>query len=342
MSESGRTRLPIGLNLGLWDRMTSWKEVIEIARLADELGYDCLLIPESFGRDGVSLCDRLLAATSRINVCLGIANVFSRSPAVLASTAATLDELSGGRFILGLGGSTPNLVEGWHGLEFKTPMTRTRETIAICHKIWARDPSPFEGKIFRTGGVKLSFKPLRERIPIWHGAVLEKGLLTCGELADGWIPAFLPAECINWGRDVIARGAAVGERDTAAVTIAPTFQLLVNEDPQQVLPLLKFGIAMYYGQATSPYARAAAALGYAEDVQQLQAAYSDGGSDAATAAVSDRLANAVGIVGSIAGCQNQVDQLLGAGAEKLIVTLPAATRADCEPLLEGIIPARYR
>jgi hypothetical protein len=93
--------LPLGLNLGIWDRMTSWDEVIEIARLADELGYDCLLIPESFGRDGVTLCDRLLAATSRIKVCFGIANVFSRSPAVLASTAATLDELSGGRFILG-------------------------------------------------------------------------------------------------------------------------------------------------------------------------------------------------------------------------------------------------
>jgi alkanesulfonate monooxygenase SsuD/methylene tetrahydromethanopterin reductase-like flavin-dependent oxidoreductase (luciferase family) len=337
-----RAVLPLGLNLGIWDRMTSWDEVIEIARLADELGYDCLLIPESFGRDGVTLCDRLLVATSRINVCFGIANVFSRSPAVLASTAATLDELSGGRFILGLGGSTPNLVEGWHGLEFKTPLARTRETIAICHKIWARDPSPFEGKIFRTGGVKLAFKPLRDKIPIWQGAVLEKGLQACSEVADGWIPANLPAECISWGREVIAQSAAECKRDPADITIAPTFQLAIHEDRQQVMPLVKFGLAMYYGQANSPYARAAAALGYKEDVRQLQAAYLEGGAKLAVAAVSDRLADSVAIAGSIADCASRIDQLLAAGADRLIVTMPATTRAECEPLLEGIIPARYR
>ena len=344
MSESntGEKELPLGLNLGIWDRMTSWDEVIEIARLADELGYDCLAIPESFGRDGVTLCDRLLAATSRIKVCFGIANVFSRSPAVLASTAATLDELSGGRFVLGLGGSTPNLVEDWHGLEFKTPLARTREAIAICHKIWARDPSPFEGKIFRTGGVKLTFKPLRDKIPIWQGAVLEKGLQACGEVADGWIPANLPAECISWGRDVIAQSAAETNRNPADITIAPTFQLAIHEDVQQVMPLVKFGIAMYYGQANSPYARAAAALGYEEDVQQLQAAYREGGAKMATAAISDRLAESVGIIGSVTDCASRIDQLLAAGADRLIVTMPAATRAECEPLLEGIIPGRYR
>lgn len=331
--------IPLGLNLGLWDRMTHWDEAIEIARLADELGYDCILIPESFGRDGVSLCDRLLAATNRINVCFGIANVFSRSPAVLASTAATLDELSGGRFILGLGGSTPNLVEGWHGLEFKAPLARTRETIAICRKIWARDKSPFEGEIFRTGGVKLAFEPLREEIPIWHGAILERGLQACGEAADGWIPANIPAECIPWGREKLAAASASRERPPI---IAPTFQLLAHEDVDAVLPMAKFGIAMYYGQPSSPYAKAAAALGYADDVAELQAAYKEGGSQQAVAAVSDRLAHSVSITGAIDNCRQRVDELLNAGADRLIVTMPAATRAECEPVLEGIIPERFR
>jgi len=331
------TTVPLGLNLGLWDRMSSWDDTLEIARLADELGYDCLLIPESFGRDGVSLCDRLLAATSRIKVCFGIANVFSRSPAVLASTAATLDELSGGRFILGLGGSTPNLVEGWHGLQFKAPLARTRETIEICRRIWARDPSPYAGRFFQTGGIKLAFQPLRAEIPIWQGAVLQNGLNLCGELADGWIPANLPTECIEWGRELMA--AADSER---AVSINPTFQLAVHEDPAQILPIVKFGIAMYYGQSTSPYARAAAALGYADDVAALQAAYSEGGSQQATAEVSDRLAESVGIVGSLTQCRERVGQLLGAGADRLVVTMPAPTRAECEPILEGIIPDHYR
>jgi alkanesulfonate monooxygenase SsuD/methylene tetrahydromethanopterin reductase-like flavin-dependent oxidoreductase (luciferase family) len=336
------TRIPLGLNLGLWDRMTNWSEAVEIARLADELGYDCLLIPESFGRDGVSLCDRLLAATSRIQVCFGIANVFSRSPAVLASTAATLDELSGGRFILGLGGSTPNLVEGWHGMEFKAPLARTRETIAICRKIWARDRTPFEGKYFQTGGVKLAFKPYREEIPIWHGAVLERGLQTCGDLADGWIPANLPAECIAWGKSIMSKSSTNDARGPSTVTIAPTFQLAVHEDVEQVMPLVKFGLGMYYGQASSPYAKAAAALGYEEDVRELQAAYQEGGAEKASAAVSDRLAASVGIIGPLADCRARVEQLLDAGADRLIVTMPAATRAECEPLLEGIIPEGYR
>ena len=340
MSEDrqGKQRIPLGLNLGIWDRMTSWDQALDIARLADELGYDCLMIPESFGRDGVSLCDRLLAATENINVCFGIANVFSRSPAVLASTAATLDELSGGRFILGLGGSTPNLVEGWHGLEFKAPLARTREVIALCHRIWSRDRSPFEGEIFRAGGVKLSFEPLRERIPIWNGALLDRGLQVCGELADGWIPANLPAECIRWGREKLALAATASNRGADEVTVAPTFQLLAHEDPAQVLPLAKFGIAMYYGQDNSPYARAAAALGYAEDVAEIQAAYREGGAERASAAVSDRLAQSISIVGTPGECRSRVDQLLTEGADRLFVTLPAPTRAECEPLLSAIMP----
>ncbi len=334
--------VPLGLNLGLWDRVSSWEETVEIVRLAEELGYDCVSIPESFGRDGVSLCDRLLAATSRIKVCFGIANVFSRSPAVLASTAATLDELSGGRFVLGLGGSTPNLIEGWHGLEFKAPMARTRETIEICRRIWARDDTPFEGKFYRTGGVKLAFKPLRDEIPIWHGAILQKGLQVCGELANGWMPANLPAECIGWGKEQLARATAVSDRDPGDITVAPTFQFLPNEDIDQVLPTAKFGIAMYYGQENSPYARAACALGYEEDVAELQAAYKDGGAKKASAAVSDRLAHSVSLLGSLADCRSRVDTLLEDGADCLFVMLPAPTRAECEPLLSGIIPDRCR
>jgi alkanesulfonate monooxygenase SsuD/methylene tetrahydromethanopterin reductase-like flavin-dependent oxidoreductase (luciferase family) len=335
-------RIPLGLNLGLWDRMTSWEEALEITRLADELGYDCVAIPESFGRDGVSLCDRLLAATENINVCFGIANVFSRSPAVLASTAATLDELSGGRFVLGLGGSTPNLVEGWHGLRFNAPLARTREVITICRRIWARDRTPFEGDYFSTGGVKLAFEPLREDIPIWHGALLHRGVQLCGEMADGWFPANLPADCIGWGRENLASAATSIGRDPGAVKIAPTFQLLVNDDPANVLPMAKFLIAMYYGQENSPYARAAAALGFEDDVAAVQAAYGEGGAKMAEGAVSDRIARSTSIVGPLADCRAQIDELLKARADRVFVTLPAATRAECEPILAGIIPDRYR
>ncbi|MFK7733140.1 MAG: LLM class flavin-dependent oxidoreductase [Pseudomonadales bacterium] len=330
--------VPLGLNLGIWDRMSNWQDTVEIARLADELGYSTLLLPESFGRDGVTLCDRLLAATKNINVCFGIANVFSRSPAVLASTAATLDELSGGRFILGLGGSTPNLVEGWHGLEFKKPLLRTRETIDICRKIWARDKSPYEGEIFKTGGVKLTFTPLRESIPIWQGAVLDKGIATCADKADGWIPSSLPLESVKHGLGIIDERCSANGRDASQISSAPTFQLAAHENAEQLLPLVKFGIAMYYGAANSPYAKAAIGLGYGEEVQELQAAYADGGAPAAAEVCSERLARSVALVGSVDECRQQIQHVLAAGASQVMVTMPGGTRAECEPILAGIRP----
>jgi alkanesulfonate monooxygenase SsuD/methylene tetrahydromethanopterin reductase-like flavin-dependent oxidoreductase (luciferase family) len=334
--------LPLGLNLGLWDRMTSWDQLVDIVRLAEELGYSSVSLPESFGRDGFTLCDRLLAATSKIEVCLALANVFSRSPAVLAQTAATLDELSGGRFILGLGSSTPNLVEGWHGMKYSRPLQRTRETIDICHRIWSRDRSPYVGEIFSVEGVKLGFTPVRERIPIWHGALLPKSLQLCGEKADGWIPTLVPVDAIAPGRETIAAAATSVGRSADSVAIVPNMQLLVGDEPEKLLQLLKFGVAVYYGPANSPYARAASSLGYAEDVQAICDAYASGGSPAAIAATSDALAASVGIVGDLASCRERVDSLLDSGADRLLVSLPAATRADCEPLLEGLIPDRFR
>jgi alkanesulfonate monooxygenase SsuD/methylene tetrahydromethanopterin reductase-like flavin-dependent oxidoreductase (luciferase family) len=333
-----KKNLPLGLNLGLWDRMTSWENTVEIVRLAEELGYASVSIPESFGRDGFTLCDRLLAATERIDVCLALANVFSRSPAVLAQTAATLDELSGGRFILGLGSSTPNLVQGWHGLEYSKPLQRTREAIDICHRIWARDRSPYEGEIFRVSGVKLGFTPVRESIPIWHGALLDRALQLCGEKADGWIPTLVPVDAIAPGREAITSAARAVGRPENSVHVIPNMQLLVGEDKQQLLDMIKFGVAVYYGPPNSPYAKAAARLGYAEDVQAISDAYAEGGSPAAIAATSDALAGSVGIVGSIAECRTRVSELMGAGIDQLLVSLPGPTRGDCEPILEGIIP----
>ncbi len=337
-----KKRLPLGLNLGLWDRMTSWDEAVEIVRLADELGYHSVSIPESFGRDGFTLCDRLLAATENIHVCFGLANVFSRSPAVLAQTAATLDEMSGGRFILGLGSSTPNLVEGWHGLNFEKPLQRTRETIEIYHRIWDRDRSPYEGEIFQVAGVKLGFEPLRNRIPIWHGALLENSLKLCGEKADGWIPNLLPMAGFEKGKEAISSASTAAGRDTDAVTIVGGMQLMIGDDTTALLQMLKFGIAVYYGPASSPYAKAAAGLGYADNVAEVQAAYAEGASKAAMAATSDELAGSVAIVGPIADCQKRVSDILNGSSDLLSVTLPAPTREACEPILEGIIPDHLR
>lgn len=326
----------LGLAVNLWDRMTTWTETVEIVRAAEEAGFCIVTVPESFARDGFTLCDRLLAATRSIEVCFGVANAFSRSPAVLAQTAATLDELSGGRFVLGLGASTKNLVEGWHGLAFEHPLMRLRETIEMCRRIWRRDRTAYEGRVFRAKGVKLGFDLPRERIPIWLAALLPRSLELTGEIADGWMPTLSPIECVTAGRTAIARGATRAGREPSSVTIAPTLNLLVTDDAAAAMAMLKFATAIYYGPANSPYARAGAELGYADDIAAIAKAYAEGGGPRAAEATSERLAKSMSIVGPIDQCRARVGEILAMGADRVIVGIPAPTRATCEPIFQAL------
>jgi alkanesulfonate monooxygenase SsuD/methylene tetrahydromethanopterin reductase-like flavin-dependent oxidoreductase (luciferase family) len=335
---SSSNRVPLGLNLSFWERTTTVPELLEIARLADDLGFANLTVSESFGRDGFVIADRLLAATTNIDVCFGLANPFSRSPAVLAAGAATLNDLSGGRFVLGLGSSTPNLVAGWHGLAFERPLRRTRETIDMCHRIWQRDASPYDGDIFRAGGVKLAFEPQFGHIPIWSGALLESSLGLTGEIFDGWMPGLMPFEHVQWGLEHIDRGLALSDRGRESIIVAPTTSVCADE--AKALAGERFAIAMYYGSAGSPYATAASKVGFADDVAAIQKAYTSGGARGAASAVSDRMVRSVAIVGSHDQCRDEIGMRLSSGVDRISIGLPATTRQGCEPILRGLIPSR--
>jgi alkanesulfonate monooxygenase SsuD/methylene tetrahydromethanopterin reductase-like flavin-dependent oxidoreductase (luciferase family) len=329
-------RIPLGVQFSAWERMTSFADVVEIARLADDLGYAHVTVSESFGRDGVVIADRLLAATSGLEVCFGLANPFSRSPGVLAATAATLDELSGERFVLALGMSTPNLVEGWHGLRFERPLQRMRETVEMCHRAWRRDKAPYEGEVFRAGGVRLGFEPSRP-VPIWSGALLGKSLALTGELFDGWIPGLMPYEHVAWAMERIGAGLAATGRDRSAFAVVPTCSVVV--EASRGFSGEKYGIAMYYGNPTSPYSVAAREVGWASAVEAIQEAYAGGGAKQAAAAVPDELVRRVAIVGtSWEHCGDLLAERLADGVDRVTISLPAPTRAECEPILRALIP----
>jgi len=201
---------------------------------------------------------------------------------------------------------------------------------------WLRDRSPYEGRIFRAGGVKLGFEPVRERIPIWLAALLPQSLELTGEIADGWMPTLVPVEMIASARAAIARGAARAGRDPKEITIAPTLNLMVTDDPDAALPLLKFAVAIYYGPDNSPYARAAASLGYADDVAAIVGQYATGGSSAAAKVVSDRLARSIAVAGPLVDCRRQIGEVLRSGADRVILGMPAGTRAECEPIFSAL------
>ncbi|MEZ4547320.1 MAG: LLM class flavin-dependent oxidoreductase [Thermodesulfobacteriota bacterium] len=172
-------------------------ELVEFARLAEGLGYHSIWVPEMWGRDAFSILGLLAANTTRIKLATGIVPVFSRAPSVIAQTIATLDEISGGRMILGLGTSGPAVIENWHGMKFKKPLQRTREYVEIIRMILSGGKVDYDGEIFKLKGFRLQFSPPRPDIPILVAAIGPKNIRLTGEVADGWIPFLLPREGIN-------------------------------------------------------------------------------------------------------------------------------------------------
>src|SRR5215468_11377557 len=174
-----------------WPNFPSpWDQIVEKVKIADELGFDSIWLAESWGYELFTSMADLIRETKRIKIGAGIANVYSRSPALIASTVATLDERSGGRILLGLGSSGANVIEHWHGVSFQKPVQRMREYIEIIRMILRGEKLIYHGEFFELDrGFKLRFTPLRADLPIYVAAMGTKNILQTGELADGILPA---------------------------------------------------------------------------------------------------------------------------------------------------------
>src|SRR5438132_5032298 len=168
--------MKLGLNLP-YEGSLAFPEAVELAQRAEALGFESVWMPEAYGTDAVSILGALAARTQRIRLGTGIVNVFSRTPALLGQTAATLDLISGGRFILGLGTSGHQVVSGWHGMRFDRPLQRMRETVEIVRRVLRQERLRFEGEIFRLDkGLKLLARPVRETVPIYLATLTPPGL----------------------------------------------------------------------------------------------------------------------------------------------------------------------
>jgi len=178
------------MNLGVFlptDAGVDLERAALLARRAEELGYVSAWVPEAYGTDAISILGALAARTSRIGLGTGIVNVFSRTPALLAQTAATLDQLSNGRFSLGLGTSGHQVVAGWHGVAYEHPLRRMRETVEIVRQVMRREPLLYDGEVFHLGqGLRLMAHPRRPAVPIYLATLTRGGVRLAGELAEGW------------------------------------------------------------------------------------------------------------------------------------------------------------
>jgi len=298
----------LGLNLGYWGAGPA--NGVTLAQEAERLGFDSVWTAEAYGSDAVTPLAWVGALTTRIKLGTGILQMPARTPAMTAMTAATLDLLSGGRVLLGLGLSGPQVVEGWHGQPYGKPLTRTREYIEIVRHIWAREaPLVFKGEEYQIpldGGtglgkpLKLTVHPLRPRIPIYLAAIGPRNIALAGEIADGWLPIFFAP-----GREAVylpPLTAGLARRQaTDAFDIAPTVTVVVGKDIQACRDAVKPMLALYIGgmgaRGKNFYHDLACRYGYEATANQIQDLYLAGRKNEAAAAVPDALVDEVALCG---------------------------------------------
>jgi F420-dependent oxidoreductase-like protein len=304
--------LKLGLNTGYWAGGPPAGAVEAIAE-ADRLGFDSVWTAEAYGSDCLTPLAWWGASTKRLRLGTGIVQMSARQPAATAMAAMTMDHLSGGRFILGLGVSGPQVVEGWYGMPFAKPLARTREYIGILRDIWARKgpltndgpyyPLPLPGGTGFAKPLKASIHPLREEIPIFLGAEGPKNVALCAELCDGWLAMLFSPAHQDLHRDALAEGfARPGARHTAEeFEVAATVPLIVSDDIDAAVDALRPFYALYFGgmgaKAVNFHANVAIRMGYEGEVREMQDLYLSGHKEEAAAKVPRELIEELSLVG---------------------------------------------
>jgi len=320
----------LGLTLP-YEGTLAFPDALELAQRAEALGFDSVWVPEAYGTDAVSVLGAIAAGTDRIKLGSGIVNVFSRTPALLAQTAATLDLISGGRFILGLGTSGHQVISGWHGVPFDRPLQRMRETIAIVRQVLRRERLVFHGEVFEMDqGLKLLARPPREAIPIFLATLTPGGLRLTGELADGWIPTLFAPDHMDVFRPELEAGARIAGRSLDALAIAPYVPVCIDDDRARAREALKPWVALYVGGMGSRrknfYNEVVRQYGFVDDARTLQELYLSGKQLEAIRRVPDALVDAI----TIAGPAPYVHERLAVWASAGVTTMLAAVHGKTQ------------
>ncbi len=260
------------------------------SKLAEDLGYHSIWVPEMWGRDAFSVISHMVSVTERINLATGIISVYSRSPALIAQTAATLDEYSGGRFILGLGISSVYLNEYWHGVKFERPIQRTLECVEIIRTILAGKRVNYDGEIFRLKNFKLLFEPQRSEIPIYIASMGPKNIELTSQVADGWIPYLCPVNLINERKKILSSSGR-------EITVAPFLPAMVSENRSESREIVREFVALYVCSMGDYYHKLVSSYGFGEEADRAKKLWRDNRTEAIKS-ISDELLDLVSVSGS--------------------------------------------
>ncbi len=321
--------------------------VVELADY-ERVGLDIVFVPEAYSYDAVSQLGYIAAKTERLQIASGILQLYSRTPALTAMTAAGLDYVSGGRFTLGLGASGPQVIEGWHGVPYDAPIGRAREIIEICRMVWRRDRLVYKGRYYElplAGGtglgkpLKLINHPVRERIPIALAAIGPKNVALAAELAESWMPIFYLPERAGqvWG-PAVAEGGAKRDPSLGPLDVIASAPLAIGDDVTGLRDLSRPLLALYIGgmgaRGRNFYNDLARRFGYEGEAKAIQDAYLDGRKDEAEALVPEELVERTSLIGPESYVRDRIAAYREAGVTTLNVTPLAPTHETRVRLIE--------
>lgn len=306
-------RLGIGFSGG-----PTASEIVDCVRLAESLGYESAWVAEGHGGDQFAVLSGCAAATSSIGLGTAITSVYVRSIPTIAMAAATVDELSGGRFILGLGSSHKVQVEPEHGVPYGKPLARIRDSVEIVRTLLREGEVRHDGETVRIENFDLWFTPRRPELPIYVAAVFPKMTALCGEIADGVILTRSTLETGKQAREQLAEGAARSERDADKIVVASLLPTSVADTREAALDRMRPGLAFYAGFFPR-YNRLIAAHGFPDEAAAIAEAWSRNDRAAAERAVSDALIDATSVAGTPAQCRERLDAYRDSGIDLPII-----------------------
>jgi F420-dependent oxidoreductase-like protein len=332
--------MKLGLNVAYWGLGITPEQQLAMVKDAEAAGYDSVWAAEAYGSDAATVLAWLAAQTERIRIGSAIFQMPARSPAMTAMTAATLDEISGGRMILGIGPSGPQVAEGWHGQRFARQLQRTREYVEIVRKALARERLEYRGEIYELPlpdgpgkALKLMIPPVQQRIPIYLAAIGPKNTALTGEIADGWIPFLFAAEHAKALRGPLDEGAARAGRDLddGSFQIAPTVNVLISDDLDAARDAMRPFLALYVGGMGSRernfYNAMMRRYGFEDAAREVQDLYLSGKKDEAAAALPPEFIDMVCLVGPADRIRERLAMYREAGVGTLLAT-PVSPSVD--------------
>ena len=340
--------MKLGYHTGYWSAGPP-AGVREAVAACDQLGVDSIWTAEAYGSDCLTPLAWWGAATQHVRLGTDVMQMSARTPTATAMAALTLDHLSGGRFVLGLGASGPQVVEGWYGQPYPKPLARTREYVEIVRKVWAREapvtndgpayPLPYPGGTGLGKALKSTVHPLRPDIPIMLGAEGPKNVALAAEIADGWLPMFFSPKTDAFYREALAEGFARdgARRRLEDFEVAAFVPIVLHDDVEAAADLVRPSLALYIGgmgaRTTNFHADVFARMGYEAEVATIQELFLAGRKSEATAAVPIALVEDVALVGPRAKIADE----LALWRQTVITTLLVQTDPRLLPVIAELV-----